>query len=447
MALTKKQKEFLKAFSESVFQGKNIFILAGGAGSGKSFICLLLLHKLALEYPNSRFGVFRKSLSTLKKTTIPSFFKVLEETNTFNSVKIADLRVEYENRSQIIFNWADLSKDPDCNNIKGLELSGALFEEVNQIEKPFFYTALSRAGRWDNGFPPFIIANCNPNVSWVKSEFYDPYVSGKLPHNIYLQESLPSDNSNLSAEYLQTLKSLPEQEKQRFYHNRWDYDDNPARLIPAEAFSSCVFTEISPAVDEPIFLGVDPADEGKDSTVLCFMQGNCVIRWEEFKKFNEIKTAHLVKLRAQELSIDPKNIIIDSVGIGAGCLNTLREAGFHVNKFVGGESAKGSLDFYTFKNLRAEAAWMLRESFMRSEIRLAPQVRLQNEVASITYTIDDDKSLRLQAKKEIKKALSHSPDFFDALMMANYLRIINSSGFKKVITSKINRLSPIVINY
>lgn len=447
MSITPKQKEFLKAFEHGLCKGKNIFILAGGAGSGKSFVCLLLLHKLALAHPGVRFGIFRKSVATLKKTTIPSFCKMLSDTKTAESLSIKDSRALYTNGSEIIFSWADLSKDPDCNNIKGLELSGALFEEVNQIERKFFYTALSRVGRWHAPFAPFLLANCNPNVSWVKTDFYDPYIAEELPQNVYFQESLPIDNPNLTEEYLQTLQSLPESERQRFLLNIWDYDSNPARLIPLDAYEKCLVKEVCAPSNDDIILAIDPADEGKDSTVLCFMQGNCVVRWEEYPSLNEIKTAHLARLRMEEMRIKPQNVVIDSVGIGAGCLNTLLEAGMPVNKFVGGQSAEGSLDFYSFKNLRAEAAWLLREAFLNDDIRLVNNERLKSELSAISYSVDDDKFIRLQGKKDIKKILSHSPDCFDALMMANYLRKTNETRFARILTSRPKRLSNIVKNF
>ena len=167
------------------------------------------------------------------------------------------------------------------------------------------------------------------------------------------------------------------------------------------------------------------------------MQGECVISIEVFPSLNEVKAAHLAKLRMEEHSIPPTNVIIDSVGIGAGCLNTLREEGLAVNSFVGGEAPGRVLDFYSFKNLRAEAGWLLRESFCKGNISLLQNIRLENEINSI----DDDKTLRLSPKKDIKKRLGHSPDIFDALMMANYLRVTNMAKPLNILTSKPNRLS------
>lgn len=147
MRLTYKQKAFLKDFFR--FWGKkDIFILAGGAGSGKSFISLLLMHFLALTYPNLRIGIFRKTSVNLKNNTIPSYMRVLEVTGTKDNVKMASMTAVYKNGSKLLFLGADTEKDPDCNNLKGLELSCALFEEMNQLDKKIFDVVRSRVGRW-----------------------------------------------------------------------------------------------------------------------------------------------------------------------------------------------------------------------------------------------------------------------------------------------------------
>lgn len=247
--LTEVQKEFINAFKKEVVF-REIFLLAGGAGSGKSFVCLLLLHMLSLEFSKARFGVFRKSRSVLKHNTIPSFMKVLQETGTEKSVEFSDFKAKYKNGSEILFLWCDPSKDPDNNNIKGLELTGALFEELNQIEKESFHTVRSRVGRWNaltssitgesKDFPPFVLANCNPNNTWVKHDFYDPYVDGKLADDVYFHQSETCDNPHLGASYLSTLNSLPDEQKQRYLNNSWHYNANPGALISLEDYLACL---------------------------------------------------------------------------------------------------------------------------------------------------------------------------------------------------------------
>lgn len=631
MALTEKQKKFILDFTKYRAR-KNLFILAGGAGSGKSFVCLLLLHKLCLEFAPIRVGVFRKSTVNLKNNTIPSYLRVLTETKTQKSVVLSDFKATYKNGSEILFLWADSEKDPDCNNIKGLELSCALFEEVNQVEKHVFHTVRSRVGRWNtnirslkpssceacensesknkagsisckspdgvacgffegkkslksthsnngqkiseirlkkpaksaknlcgdgvfsvgevfcdekkqtisknsqkyssncvsadeendcadfysdeiagenpsrtpycntfrNGeeknlpeesqggevcgffesgnslrlqrsfasrnadggcsikevkrsgvvdFPPFVLANCNPNNTWVKHDFYDPYIERKLPEYAYFQESLPFDNKNLTKDYIKMLESLPPEQKRRYLHNDWYYSQDSNSLISQEFYNAVTVESKPEGLFGDVILAIDPADEGADLTVFAYMQGGCVFRFETFEKQNEVKSAYVALLRAKEFGIKPYNIIVDSVGVGAGCLNTLLLEGFLATKFVGGESPRSELPFYNFKNKRAEAAWLLRESIYSNSIKIIKNQRLHNEILAINYALDSDKTIVLQPKKEIKKTLGHSPDFFDALMMANYRNREMTSRPLTALNARPKRLSSFVEGY
>ena len=268
-------------------------------------------------------------------------------------------------------------------------------------------------------YSPFIIANCNPNQTWVKSRFYDPYIEKSLPENVYFQESLPQDNPTLSKDYLKILNSLPPEEKERYMLGNWDYLAENCTLIPKEALRSCLIESAENA--RPNCLSIDPADEGADSTVFCYMQNSTLIKFEIFDGLNEIKASKLALERVLELNLPPNNIIVDAVGIGAGCYNTLKEAGLKPFRFIGGESPiqKG---FLNFKNKRAEAAWLLRKACVEGNIRIVKHQRLQNEMACINYFMDNDKTITLEKKAHIRSRLGHSPDCFDALCMAYYLQ-------------------------
>lgn len=162
IGLRGKQIEFFKAFRS----GKYRYLCAAGtAGSGKTFITNGLLHVLCCEIPNLRFAVFRKSEKLLKQTTIPSYKRMKFESRSVGESIVEDMRAQYKNGSEILFNWADVRGDPDLNNIRGLEVTGVLFEEANQIDKRYFEAAKMRVGRWNNHLcPAFIFLNLNPSL-------------------------------------------------------------------------------------------------------------------------------------------------------------------------------------------------------------------------------------------------------------------------------------------
>lgn len=201
-----------------------------------------------------------------------------------------------------------------------------------------------------------------------------------------------------------------------------------------------------------IILAIDPADEGKDLSVLCFGQivGGVfdIFKWEASDSMNEIQAAHKALFYVNEMGISPKNIAVDAVGVGAGCLNTLVSQGVMAYRFMGSSSPSSALPFYQFKNKRTEAAWLLRESFKNRSIKVSStNERLKNEVLAMSYFIDNDKAIALLPKSEIKRQLGHSPDYFDALCMANYLYTLNASRPIRALTSRVDRVSPIVKGY
>jgi len=89
---------------------------------------------------------------------------------------------EFTNGSQVYFIECDISNDPDYDKIKGLELTAAGIDEVNELEQNGYLIISSRVGRENHhGEPQFVLATCNPADNWVKDEFYTPWVKGTLP--------------------------------------------------------------------------------------------------------------------------------------------------------------------------------------------------------------------------------------------------------------------------
>lgn len=182
MSLTARQQEAIEAFRSGQFL---YHCSAGSTGSGKTFNYLALLNLLCLNISDVRFAVIRKSETNLKQTTIPSFEIMKHRTSTQDASKRIGMSMKYRNGSEILFTWADITKDADLNRVKGLEVTGALIEEANEIDERYFHILKTRIGRWNNHkCPQFILLTLNPSYGWVKDIFYDPYKAGTLqkPH-------------------------------------------------------------------------------------------------------------------------------------------------------------------------------------------------------------------------------------------------------------------------
>lgn len=220
-----KQIEFL----EAVFSGDFDFVLYGGSiRGGKTFAgigCILLLSKI---YPGSRWAIVRDTLPTLKRNTIPSFWKVVPE-NFVKSYNQDTQTVTFTNGSQVLFFAENYDQDKELNRWKGLEVSGFLLEEVNELHEKSFNKAIERAGSHiikatDHQPKPIILATCNPARNWVRDRIFYPWKHETLNDRWKYIPARIFDNPHISKEYLNALKNMPTFEYEVFVNGNWEIE-------------------------------------------------------------------------------------------------------------------------------------------------------------------------------------------------------------------------------
>lgn len=391
---------------------------AGSAGSGKSFLTIGIMHILCCNVSGLRFAIFRKSEKNLKQTTIPSYNRLKRESKSEADSIIVDMVARYpKTGSEILFIWADSAKDPELNNIRGLELTGCLFEEANQIDERYFHIAKTRVGRWNNyKCKAFIMMNLNPSIGWCKDLFYDKWADGTLPPNYYFEEFEVADNDSLSADYVEGLEDLPHEEYKRFVQNKWDYSDIPNQLIKYEWYKQCLLEDYTIGKTDRGILAIDPAWEGADETVFGRMHGSHMGWWEFYEEQDTTTTGLLGIERANEYGIVEEDVTIDVIGVGVGVIDTMRHNKFYPDPFVAGVAAEDTEGLLAIYNKRSEAHWLLREALKNEEITVEHNPLLQKQVLAAKYTVDD-KKIRILSKKDIKKEIKMSPGHLDIAMM------------------------------
>lgn len=219
MELTPKQSEAMSLLQSERYN----FILYGGAiRGGKSVWGLSALLIMCEVFPKSRWCVIREDMEKIRTTTIPSFRKI-EPSGT---IKQSPYEYHHPNGSIILFKSENFSQDKDLDWMRGLEINGFLFEEINECQQQTFYKAFERAGSWiikDSIQPkPVILATCNPTFGWVKNLIYDRWKDGTLPKEwVYIPAKI-TDNPYLPQAYLDNLKNLPTFEYMVFVEGNWD---------------------------------------------------------------------------------------------------------------------------------------------------------------------------------------------------------------------------------
>jgi hypothetical protein len=214
---TDKQIEAMNAVASEEYS----FILFGGAmGGGKTFWGLSALLIMCQAFPKSRWCVIREDLEKIRITTIPSFMKF----NASGRLKTSPYEYTHPNGSVIMFKGENYDKDKDLQWLKGLEVNGFLFEEINECSEETLDIAFGRAGRWEcTPRPkPIILATCNPTNNWVKKRIYDKWDKQDLPPNWLYIPSKITDNKFLTEEYKENLLNMPRFQYEVFVKGNWN---------------------------------------------------------------------------------------------------------------------------------------------------------------------------------------------------------------------------------
>jgi len=424
MKITKKQNELFEKYKTGKYK---IFALGGGTGSAKTMGILMLINAICESLPGVRIAVFRKSEKNIKDNTLPSFRKMLALLG--KKVSVVDLEARYSNGSKIIFRWADISKDPDCDNVKGGEYTIIFFNEANQIDRKYISIAKTRVGRWNEitvndkkiKIKPAIFLDFNPTNNWVKEDYYDKHIDSTLPEDTFFQLSLPTDNQFLDKDYLEMLETLPEAEYNRFVKGNWEYNDDPNQLIKFDWIKANLTepntqSNLTEPNTQANHAGVDIAREGNDKSIISYRFNNIQTRLEEINTQNLEVAGDIVMTRAKEYNIEPTQIIADKVGVGGGLIDHCRHNNFMIKEYSGGDASTDKTGLFLFKNKRAESHWQFREMLRLDEIKILNNPELIKELSNIRYFVKD-KYIQIEAKAEFKKRLGKSPDYSDATIM------------------------------
>lgn len=178
----------------------------------------------------------------------------------------------------------------------------------------------------------------------------------------------------------------------------------------------CKHGEIPPAHVNCI-AGLDVAEFGSDSNVLCCKYGNYVERLTSWQGMDIPSTvdraAH--ELRDKQIS----RICCDTTGVGSGSAAGLTRLNLPGVSCKVASRPTTKTDLGEFGILRDELWWATREWLRTDHAMLPPDEQLIEELLIATYNISSGK-IRVMRKDVMKELLRRSPDRADALHLTFY---------------------------
>jgi hypothetical protein len=129
--------------------------------------------------------------------------------------------------------------------------------------------------------------------------------------------------------------------------------------------------------------------------------------------------ANRIAHEIQKESRDPDAVFIDTIGVGAGVMDRVKEQGYRA--YDANVSMKADeIDLYA--NKRAEMYFSLKD-FLDKGGRIPNDDELLEELLNISYTFTETGKIRIVKKDVLKADLGRSPDKADALALSFYANI------------------------
>lgn len=204
-------------------------MLYGGSRSGKTFLTVRAIVTRALKAPGSRHAIFRLRFNHVVRSigldTLPKVMKLC-----FPQVPFTTDRTEWIIRlpggSEI---WlCGLDDKERAEKVLGQEFATVYYNESSQIPYGSVLMALTRLAQ-NTPLKLRAYYDCNPPGTghWSYKVFVekkDPKSRQPLPNPVQYTSMVmnPSDNAaNLPAEYIQSLMSMPERQRKRFFEGKF----------------------------------------------------------------------------------------------------------------------------------------------------------------------------------------------------------------------------------
>jgi len=209
-------------------------------------------------------------------------------------------------------------------------------------------------------------------------------------------------------------------------------DDDTA--IPLELVESSQKRDVIITDDQPMIWGLDVSRFGSDRSALAKRRGRELVAIQTWQGLDLMQLTGAVV--AEYESLQPRNqpvqINVDSIGLGGGVCDRLRELGLPA---VGINSSESPSSKQTYINLRAELWFKVKAWLEGRDVSIPKDDDLLAELVSAKYKFTSSGKMQLESKDAMRKRGLRSPDLADALCLTFASDAISMAGGKSQATN------------
>ena len=404
------QEEFLNAISS----GERKMSVRSGHGTGKStsaswamlwFLLLRFPNKVVVTAPTSS-QLFDALFAELKRwiNELPPHLQQL--------LTVKSDRVELTSAASEAFISARTSRAETPEALAGVHSENVLLvvDEASGVPEKVFEAA---AGSM-SGHSATTLLLSNPTRS--SGTFYESQT--RMSKSWWTRRWSCVDSPLVSDEFVNEMRERYGEESNAFrirVLGEFPMADDDT-IIPFHLAHSATQRDIEMTPDIKPIWGLDVARFGTDKTALCKRYGNVVTDIDAWQGLDLMQTVGRVMAEYEALpsSQRPTEILVDSIGVGGGVVDRLRELGVPVRGINVGEApAMGK----TYINLRSEL-WFKTKGWLEDRSCKIPRNdQLVAELTGIRYAFTSSGKMKAESKDAMRKRGLKSPDLADALCL------------------------------
>ena len=277
------------------------------------------------------------------------------------------------------------------------------------------------------------------NPTRTSGYFYEAF--NKMKDSFFTMKVSSQDSTQVGPKFIEDMKAKYGEDSNIFrvrVLGEWPEADDDV-VIPLHLLQSAADRDQVAADTTPVVWGLDVARFGTDKSALCKRKGNVVTEpiksWRN-KDLMEMCGIILNEYETTTWSDRPVEILIDSIGLGAGVVDRLTELDLPVRGINVAESASMG---ERYGRLRDELWFLGKEWFEARDCTIPDQEELIDDLSKPRFSFLSNGKLKVEGKDEMKRRGLNSPDLADAFCLTFASRAsIAKSGSKHKWTSNLS---------